>query len=74
MAGVVITTNDVTDLKAALDAAERSEARLNLALALADVHVWELDYVRGELFKAGAEDTFFERPQTYDDLRHECAR
>jgi signal transduction histidine kinase len=39
-----------------------------MALGLAHVHVWEIDYARRELFKAGAEDTFFERPQTYQDL------
>ncbi len=66
--GLVITGIDVSDLKAALTAAERSEERLNLALTLSHVHVWELDYLRSELFKAGAEDTFFERPQTYHDL------
>jgi signal transduction histidine kinase/CheY-like chemotaxis protein len=52
----------------ALERTARSEERLNMALALADLHVWELDYVRRELIKAGAEDTFFERPQTYEDL------
>src|SRR5579864_892064 len=52
----------------ALDRTARSEERLNMALALADLHVWEIDYVRRELIKAGAEDTFFERPQTYQDL------
>ena len=52
----------------ALERSERSEARLKLALALADIHVWELDYVRRELSKAGAEDTFFAAPLTYEDL------
>jgi GAF domain-containing protein len=55
-------------LTAALEAAERTEARLNIALTLTDVHVWELDYANGELFKAGAEDTFFEAPQTFEKL------
>ena len=67
-AGVVITANDITELKAALDEAERTRERLDMALALSDVHVWEIDYVGRKLFKAGAEDTFFERPQTYEDL------
>jgi PAS domain S-box-containing protein len=66
--GLIITASDVTEMKAALAAAERSEERLNLALTLAHVHVWEIDYPRRELFKAGAEDTFFERPQAYADL------
>jgi PAS domain S-box-containing protein len=66
--GLVITANDVSELRAALDAAKRSTDRLNLALDLSDVHVWELDYVRRQLFKAGAEETFFDRPQTYEGL------
>ena len=68
VAGLVITASDVSELKAALTAAERSEERLSLALTLTDVHVWELDYVHRVLFKAGAEDTFFEQPQTYESL------
>jgi PAS domain S-box-containing protein len=71
IAGVVIATNDVSELKAALDSAERSEERLNLALALSEVHVWELDYARRELLKAGAEDTFFESPQTFEGLHRD---
>jgi signal transduction histidine kinase/ActR/RegA family two-component response regulator len=39
-----------------------------MALALADLHVWEVDYVRRELIKAGAEDTFFVEPQTYENI------
>ena len=67
-AGFVVISNDITELKAALQAAERSQERLNLALAITDTHVWEMDYVQKKLFKAGAEDSFFERPQTYETL------
>lgn len=56
------------DRDAALLASERAEERLNLALALSGLHVFELDYERRMLFKAGAEDTFFSEPKTYDDL------
>jgi signal transduction histidine kinase/ActR/RegA family two-component response regulator len=63
-----VRANAARATKAALDAAKRSEARLNLALNLSEVHVWELDYVSRTLFKAGAEDTFFETPQTYESL------
>src|SRR6185437_2755502 len=65
-AGFVVISNDITELKAALQAAERSEERLNLALTITDTHVWEMDYVQKKLFKAGAEDTFFERAQTFE--------
>jgi PAS domain S-box-containing protein len=57
--------NELTLIK---ENAERTEERLNLALALANLHVWELDNKRRLLFKAGAEDTFFETSQTYEDL------
>jgi PAS domain S-box-containing protein len=66
--GVVLTANDVTEIVEALDRSERSEERLTLAMELAELHVWEMDYVRRELIKVGAEDTFFEEPQTYDKL------
>jgi PAS domain S-box-containing protein len=66
--GVMITAHDITQLVEALERTERSEERLRLALQIADVHVWEMDYRRGELFKSGAEDTFFPKPVTYQDL------
>jgi signal transduction histidine kinase/ActR/RegA family two-component response regulator len=68
VAGLAVSANEVSELVEALDRTVRSEERLNMALALADLHVFEMDYVRHELFKAGAEDTFFERPQTYESL------
>jgi PAS domain S-box-containing protein len=66
--GLIVTSYDVTALVEALERVERSEERLRLALEIADVHVWELDYVRHELTKAGAEDTFFSEPKTYREL------
>lgn len=66
--GVVVSASDITELVEALERSERSEERLTLAMELADLHVWEMDYVRRELIKVGAEDTFYERPQTYGDL------
>jgi signal transduction histidine kinase/ActR/RegA family two-component response regulator len=58
----------------ALARSEKSEERLNLALALADLHVWELDYRRGELVKAGAEDSFFQAPLTYEELHKDVLK
>jgi PAS domain S-box-containing protein len=66
--GVVLAASDVTELVETVERAERSEDRLTLALSLAELHVWEVDYRRRQLVKAGAEDTFFQRPQTYEDL------
>ena len=53
----------------ALERLERSEESLKIALTLADIHVWELDFERQELIKAGAEDTFFCQPPTFESLR-----
>ncbi|MDO9246814.1 MAG: protoglobin domain-containing protein, partial [Phenylobacterium sp.] len=56
------------EVQDALERTRRSEQRLELALEIADVHVYEMDYVRRELIKAGAEDTFFTEPKTYEEL------
>ena len=66
--GLIITSYEITELVEALERSERSEERMRLALEMADLHVFEVDYARGELFKAGAEDTFFDHPRTYEDL------
>jgi signal transduction histidine kinase/CheY-like chemotaxis protein len=58
----------VRDRDDALERSERSEERLNLALSLARIHVWEMDYRRRELVKAGAEESFYPEPRTYDKL------
>ncbi|MES2340247.1 MAG: ATP-binding protein [Pseudomonadota bacterium] len=66
--GMVAASHDVTHLVEALERTERSEQRLTLAMEIADIHVYEMDYVRRELIKAGAEDTFFSEPKTYEEL------
>jgi PAS domain S-box-containing protein len=72
--GLFIASQDVTELQEALDESKRSEQRLNLAARLADVHVWEMDYRRKQLFKFGAEDTFFQTPNTYELLAEDIYR
>jgi PAS domain S-box-containing protein len=66
--GIVLTASDVSELVEALERSERSEQRMQLALELSDLHVWEMDYVNRVLTKVGAEDMFFETPKTYEDL------
>jgi PAS domain S-box-containing protein len=66
--GILISAHDITDMVKALERTERSEERLKLALEIADLHVWEMDYVGRELIKVGAEDTFFTEPKTYQEL------
>jgi PAS domain S-box-containing protein len=66
--GLVITSYEITHIVEALERTERSEERLKLALELSELHVYELDFVRRELIKVGAEDTFFDTPKTYQEL------
>ncbi len=53
---------------AAFECSKRSEERLTLAVALADLHVWELDYANRELIQQGAADTFFAQPPSFEDF------
>ena len=66
--GLLIATHDITDMVEALDHSRRAEQRLNMAVQLADLHVWELDYPSRTLSKMGSEDTFFTEPMTYEIL------
>ena len=72
--GAMISAQDVTDLTHALEESRRSEQRLNLAARLADLHVWEMDFRRRELFKFGAEDDFYETPNTFELLAEDIYR
>jgi PAS domain S-box-containing protein len=72
--GAMISSQDVTDLTHALEESKRSEQRLNLAARLADVHVWEMDFRRKQLFKFGAEDDFYETPNTFELLAEDIYR
>jgi signal transduction histidine kinase/ActR/RegA family two-component response regulator len=53
----------------ALEQAERSEQRIKLAVENAGLHLYEMDYVKEELFKVGSEADFFDSPRTYRDQR-----
>ena len=68
VAGVTILTSNITGVLNSLEQASRSENRLMLAASLADMHVWEMDYRAETLFAVGADDSFFERPVTYEEL------
>jgi PAS domain S-box-containing protein len=66
--GLIIASHDVTAMVAALDRTERSEERLRLAIEIADMHVWELDFRRRELITLGAEVNFYTDPIDYKGL------
>jgi signal transduction histidine kinase/AmiR/NasT family two-component response regulator len=66
IAGIIVAASNVTRMVRAFKAAERNEARLNMALGIADLHVFEVDYQNRQLIKAGAEARFYEQPLTYE--------
>ncbi|HEY3950378.1 ATP-binding protein [Phenylobacterium sp.] len=68
VAGLIINSHDVTSMVEALERTERSEERLRLAIEIADMHVWELDFRRHELITIGAEMNFYTEPFDYKKL------
>ncbi|MGE5501984.1 MAG: ATP-binding protein [Ignavibacteriales bacterium] len=66
--GVVSMSDDITDMMASLERAERSENRLKLAIEIANFMFYEVDGKTKTLTVGGAEDTFFDRPFTYEQL------
>ncbi|WP_304175485.1 ATP-binding protein [Phenylobacterium aquaticum] len=69
--GVIAGSHDVTEMVEALKRTERSEQRLTLALGTADIHVYDMDYEREELFKAGLEERFFGEEKTFEELNRD---
>ena len=66
--GIIVLAHDITEMVEAIDSMERSEQRLTMAMDIADMHVWEVDYERRELFRSAAESRFLDRVTTYEDL------
>ncbi|TAJ68456.1 MAG: PAS domain S-box protein [Phenylobacterium sp.] len=59
---------DISDEKAAEETIKRAEQRLILALQLAGMHVYELDFEQGLLTHHGSDDTLLDGDLTFDDL------
>ena len=66
--GVVSMSHDISGVIAALELAERSTKRLGLALDIAEVLVYEVNFRTRTLRVDGAADTFFGGALSYDDL------
>lgn len=59
---------DISDERRRILELARTERRLKLALELANLHVYEVDFVERTTVSEGAEDTFFEQPITYERM------
>ena len=57
---------DASEFKIMLENLRNTERRLTLAMEIASLHVYEIDFEARTLTSEGAEDTFFERPLTYE--------
>jgi PAS domain S-box-containing protein len=68
IAGVVTFAVEITDVVVALDAAQRAAERLSVAAGLADIHIWEADFVTSEVMTAGSGETFFDGSFSHDDM------
>jgi PAS domain S-box-containing protein len=66
--GMIMASYDITEVVEALERTERSEDRMQLAMEIAELHVYEMDYARRELISVGAEASFYDTPQTYESL------
>ena len=60
------TLEVMAEIRSALDRSEAAERRLKIAIGLANLHVYEMDYARRTLTSLGAEQDFFELPLTYE--------
>ena len=66
--GLIVSSHDVTNMVEALERTERSEERLRLAMEIADIHVWELDFRSRELISIGAAANFYTEAPSYQLL------
>ena len=63
--GLLVMSVDVTHTVEAMEEARRSEERLQLAMRIGDLHMWEMDFKRRELNSAGAEAS---STSTFDEM------
>lgn len=62
---------DISEMREAQDSLARAEQRLRMAVEMADMLVYEVDYRRRRLFHEGSEQLFFERGLTYEEMRQD---
>ncbi len=69
--GVILLTNDVTELYLSRGEARRAQDRLTRALHISDTIVWELNLAKGDMHITGDPSIFYDRPPTQDDIRRD---
>jgi signal transduction histidine kinase len=69
VAGLLLTNHDVTDLVRAREVVELDRRRLNLAVDIADLVVWEADFQKGTLHVHGGDpEVLLGHPITFEAL------
>lgn len=63
---LVVEAAAFADIRAALERSERAEQSLHVAVEIANLHVYEVDYIQRTLIKLGAADSFLGQGQTYE--------
>jgi len=66
--GLLIMTNDISDMVEALEQSRRSEQTLKLAIEIGEISMWELDHRDRQLNNAGPAVTLSESVVDYDRL------
>ncbi len=67
--GLLLMSVDITDMVEALSAAKDSEQRLQLAMQIGDLHMWDADYGRMAVTAAGAASTLdYDRDLDFADV------
>ena len=68
------TIEIMAEMKSALARSEAAERRLRIAIGLANLYVYEIDYEKRTLTSLGVEDDFFEQPLTYEGFSEDPYR
>jgi PAS domain S-box-containing protein len=66
--GLVVSVFDLTATHEALEHSRSAERRLKIATGIADLHIFEIDYATRSLIADGANNTFFERGMTFEEM------
>ncbi len=70
--GLLLMSVDITDMVEALSAAKDSEQRLQLAMQIGDLHMWDADYGRMAVTAAGAASTLdYDRGLEFSDVEED---